>query len=90
MTLTKQVQRIVAREIRPYILPLPYSDYDDPVWIAAFLNDEEWLDWLELWASCYIPLRTVCNAFSDELHLIDLLVADLSRERSVQLGNRQE
>ena len=50
MTLSKQVQRIVAREIRPYILPLPYSDYDDPVWIAAFLNDEEWLDWLELWA----------------------------------------
>ena len=90
MTLSKQVQRIVAREIRPYILPLPYSDYDDPVWIAAFLNDEEWLDWLELWASCYIPLRTACNAFNDELHLIDLLVADLLRERSVQLGNRQE
>ena len=78
MTLTKQVQRIVAREIRPYILPLPYSDYDDPVWIAAFLNDEEWLDWLELWASCYIPLRTVCKEFRC-LHLGELLVGNLRR-----------
>ena len=78
MTLSKQVQRIVAREIRPYILPLPYSDYDDPVWIAAFLNDEEWLDWLELWASCYIPLRTVCNAFRS-LHLGELMVGQLRR-----------
>ena len=90
MVLTKQMQRIVAREIRPYILPLPYFDYDDPVLIAAFLSDEDWFRWHKHLASCYIPLRTVCNAFSDELHLIDLLVADLLRERSVQLGNRQE
>ena len=78
MTLTKQVQGIVAREIRPYILPLPYSDYDDPVWIAAFLSDEDWLRWLKLWASCYIPLRTVCNAFRS-LHLGELMVAKLRR-----------
>ena len=87
MTLTKQVQRIVAREIRPYILPLPYSDYDDPVWIAAFLNDEEWLDWLELWASCYIPLRTVCKVFRS-LHLGELLMGNIRRSREAHLRLR--
>ena len=78
MALTKQMQRIVAREIRPYILPLPYSDYDDPAMIAAFLSDEDWLRWLKHWASCYIPLRTVCNAFRS-LHLGELMVANLRR-----------
>ena len=73
MSLTKQVQRIFAREIRPYILPLPYFDYDDPVLIAAFLSDE---DWLKEWASCYIPLRTVCNAMRS-LHVGELMVANL-------------
>ena len=82
MTLTKQVQRIVFQQIRPYILPLPYSDYDDPVWIAAFLSDEDWLRWLKLWASCYIPLRTVCNAFRS-LHLGELMVANLFLLRSM-------
>ena len=78
MTLTKQVQRIVAREIRPYILPLPNFDDDDPVLIAAFLGDEDWRRWLMHWASCYIPLRTVCNAFRS-LHLGELMVANLRR-----------
>ena len=89
MALTKQMQRIVTREIRPYILPLPYSDFDDPAMIAAFLGDEDWRRWLKHWAACYIPLRTVCNAFRS-LHLTDLMVANLRRERFVQLGNRQE
>ena len=78
MALTKQMQRIVVREIRPYILPLPYSDYDDPAMIAAFLSDEDWLRWLKHWASCYIPLRTVCNAFRS-LHLGELMVGQLRR-----------
>ena len=78
MTLTKHVQRIVAREIRPSILPLPYSDLDDPAMIAAFLGDEDWRRWLMHWASCYIPLRTVCNAFRS-LHLGELMVANLRR-----------
>ena len=78
MTLTKQVQRIVAREIRPYILPLPYSDFDDPAMLAVVLRDEDWRRWLKHWASCYIPLRTVCNAFRS-LHLGELMVANLRR-----------
>ena len=89
MALTKQMQRIVAREIRPYILPLPYFDYDDPAMIAAFHSDEDWFRWHKHWASCYIPLRTVCNAFRS-LHLAELMVANLRREPFVQLGNRQE
>ena len=64
MALTKQMQRIVAREIRPYILPLPYSDYDEPAMIAAFLSDEDWLRWLKHWACSQIPLRTVRNGIS--------------------------
>ena len=78
MTLTKQVQRIVAQQIRPYILPLPYSDFDDPAMIAAFLGDEDWRRWLMHWASCYVPLRTVCVVFHS-LHLGELLVANLER-----------
>ena len=76
MALTKQMQRIVTREIRPYILPLPYFDYDDPVLIAAFLSDEDWFRWHKHLASCYIPLRTVCNVVRS-LHLSELMVANL-------------
>lgn len=76
MALTKQMQRIVAREIRPYILPLPNFDDDDPVLIAAFLGDEDWFRWHKHWISCYIPLRTVCNVFRS-LHLGELMVANL-------------
>ena len=79
MALTKQMQRIVAREIRPYILPLPYSDFDDPAMIAVFLSDDEdWRRWLKHWAPCYIPLRTVYNAFRS-LHLGELMVGQLRR-----------
>ena len=78
MALTKQMQRIVAREIRPYILPLPNLDDDDPVLIAAFLGDEDWFRWRKHWISCYIPLRTVCNAFRS-LHLGELMVGQLRR-----------
>ena len=80
MVLTKQMQRIVAREIRPYILPLPFCDYDDPAMIAGLCSDEEWLRWLGYWASCYIPLCTVCKAFR-RLHLGELLVGNLRRSR---------
>ena len=76
MALTKQMQRIVAREIRPYILPLPNLDDDDPMLIAAFLGDEDWFHWRKHWISCYIPLRTVCNVFRS-LHLGELMVANL-------------
>ena len=76
MALTKQMQRIVAREIRPYILPLPNFDDDDPVLIAAFVGDEDWFRWHKHWASCYIPLRTVCNVFRS-LHLGELMMANL-------------
>ena len=78
MTLTKQMQWIVSREIRPYILPLPYSDLDDPAMIAVFLSDEDWRRWLKHWASCYIPLRTICKAFRS-LHLGELMVGQLRR-----------
>ena len=78
MTLTKQVQRIVAREIRLYILPLPFCSYNDPAMIAKCLNDEFWLRWRGYWASCYIPLRTVCKAFR-RLHLGELMVGTLRR-----------
>ena len=76
MTLTAQVKRIVAWEIRPYILPLPFCDYNDPAMVAGKCSDEEWRRWLGCWASCYIPLRTVCNAFRS-LHLGELMVANL-------------
>ena len=80
MTLTAQVQRIVAWEIRPYILPLPFCDYNDPAMVAGKCSDEEWLRWLGCWASCYIPLRTVCKEFR-RLHLGELLVGNLRRSR---------
>ena len=78
MTLTAQVNRIVAWEIRPYILPLPFCDYNDPAMVAGKCSDEEWRRWLGCWASCYIPLRTVCNAFRS-LHLGELMVGQLRR-----------
>ena len=88
MALTKQMQRIVAREIRPYILPLPYFDYDDPVLIAAFLSDEDWFRWHKHLASCYIPLRTVCKAFR-LLHLGELMVGTLRRSPEEALTRLQ-
>ena len=78
MTLTKEVQRIVAREIRLYILPLPFCSYNDPAMIAKCLNDELWLRWRGYWASCYIPLRAVCKVFRC-LHLGELMHAAKAR-----------
>ena len=78
MTLTAQVKRIVAWEIRPYILPLPFCDYNDPAMVAGKCSDEEWRRWLGCWASCYIPLRIVCKEFRC-LHLGELLVGNLRR-----------
>ena len=64
MTLTKHVQRIVAREIRPYILPLLFSNYDNPAMTAEHVSDEDWLRWLKHWACSQIPIRTVRNGIS--------------------------
>ena len=87
MTLTKQVQRIVAWEIRPYILPLPFCDYNDPAMVAGKCSDEEWRRWLGCWASCYIPLRTVCKVFRS-LHLGELLMGNIRRSREAHLRLR--
>ena len=87
MTLTEHVQWMVVREIRPYILPLLFSNYDNPAMIAEHVSDEDWLRWLGYWASCYIPLRTVCKVFRS-LHLGELLMGNIRRSREAHLRLR--
>ena len=72
--MTKQLQTILAREIRFYILPLPFRGYAVPGAIAQCCDGDLWDRWLDCWESSYIPLRAVCKVFRC-LHLGELVYA---------------